>query len=110
MTGEPITTADELAGNNRVEVKIGKKHFNLVTIAGGIAFSDSMIVMSHFKDISFQGSEEQLKISVWPVHRRKINEKSTMHGHFLLLADAPDAGRVLKYARNQELLLKPGNL
>ncbi|HZK30166.1 MAG TPA: DUF362 domain-containing protein [Methanoregula sp.] len=49
VTGAPIIIADGLLGKNVVPVKIGKKHFDTVTIAGDIARSDSMIVMSHFK-------------------------------------------------------------
>src|SRR4030042_6387915 len=49
VTGAPIIMADGLLGKNVVPVKIGKKHFDTVTIAGDIARSDSMIVMSHFK-------------------------------------------------------------
>jgi len=49
VTGAPIIIADGLFGKNVAEVKIEKKHFNTVTIAGDIALADSMIVMSHFK-------------------------------------------------------------
>jgi uncharacterized Fe-S center protein len=49
VTGAPIIIADGLFGKNVVQVKIEKKHFNSVSIAGDIALSDSMIVMSHFK-------------------------------------------------------------
>ena len=49
VTGAPIIIADGLFGKNVAQVKIEKKHFNTVTIAGDIALADSMIVMSHFK-------------------------------------------------------------
>jgi uncharacterized protein len=49
VTGAPIIIADGLFGKNVAQVTIGKQHFNTVTIAGDIALSDSMIVMSHFK-------------------------------------------------------------
>ena len=49
VTGAPIIIADGLSGKNVAQVKIGKKHFDTVSIAGDIARSDSMIVMSHFK-------------------------------------------------------------
>ena len=49
VTGAPIIIADGLFGKNVVQVKIERKHFNTVTIAGDIALADSMIVMSHFK-------------------------------------------------------------
>jgi uncharacterized Fe-S center protein len=49
VTGAPIIIADGLLGKNRIRVKIKKKHFDSVIIAGDIALTDSMIVMSHFK-------------------------------------------------------------
>jgi len=49
VTGAPIIIADGLCGKNVCQVKIEKKHFDSVFIAGDIALSDSMIVMSHFK-------------------------------------------------------------
>jgi uncharacterized Fe-S center protein len=49
VTGAPVIIADGLKGKNVAQVKIGKKHFNTVAIAGDIARADSMIVMSHFK-------------------------------------------------------------
>jgi hypothetical protein len=49
VTGAPIIIADGLFGKNVSQVKIEKKHFNTVSIAGDIALADSMIVMSHFK-------------------------------------------------------------
>jgi uncharacterized Fe-S center protein len=49
VTGAPIIIADGLFGKNVAQVKIEKKHFNTVSIAGDIALADSMIVMSHFK-------------------------------------------------------------
>jgi uncharacterized Fe-S center protein len=49
VTGAPIIIADGLFGKNVARVKIEKKHFNTVSIAGDIALADSMIVMSHFK-------------------------------------------------------------
>ncbi len=49
VTGAPIIIADGLFGKNVAQVKIDKKHFNTVTIAGDIALADSMIVLSHFK-------------------------------------------------------------
>jgi len=49
VTGAPVIIADGLFGKNVAVVKIEKKHFNTVSIAGDIILSDSMIVMSHFK-------------------------------------------------------------
>jgi uncharacterized Fe-S center protein len=49
VTGAPIIIADGLCGMNVTQVKIEKNHFNTISIAGDIALSDSMIVMSHFK-------------------------------------------------------------
>jgi hypothetical protein len=49
VTGAPVIIADGLKGKNVAQVKIEKKHFNTVAIAGDIVRADSMIVMSHFK-------------------------------------------------------------
>lgn len=49
VTGAPVIIADGLNGKNHTRVKINKKHFNDVVIAGDIAAADSLIVLSHFK-------------------------------------------------------------
>ena len=49
VTGAPIIIADGLFGKNVAQVKIEKRHFDTVSIAGDISLADSMIVMSHFK-------------------------------------------------------------
>jgi len=61
VTGAPVIIADGLFGKNVAPVKIGKKHFDTVTIAGDIAYSDSMIVMSHFKGHIVSGFGGALK-------------------------------------------------
>ncbi len=61
VTGAPIIIADGLSGKNVASVKIEKKHFDTVTIAGDIALSDSMIVMSHFKGHIVSGFGGALK-------------------------------------------------
>lgn len=49
VAGAPVIIADGLTGKNSRRVLIQKKHFTEVLIAGDIADSDSMIVLSHFK-------------------------------------------------------------
>jgi len=49
VTGAPVIIADGLNGKNIRMVKIQKKHFTEVNIAGDIVSADSMIVLSHFK-------------------------------------------------------------
>lgn len=49
VTGAPIIIADGLFGRNVRKVRINKKHFRTVTIAGDISLADSMIVLTHFK-------------------------------------------------------------
>jgi len=55
VTGAPVIIADGLFGKNVAQVKIEKKHFTTVSIAGDIVLSDSMIVMSHFKGHTVAG-------------------------------------------------------
>jgi uncharacterized protein len=49
VAGAPAIIADGLQGQNFREVKIDRKHFQSVMIAGEVASADSMIVVSHFK-------------------------------------------------------------
>jgi uncharacterized Fe-S center protein len=49
VTGAPVIIADGLFGMNVRKVRIDKKHFRTVMIAGDIALADSMIVLTHFK-------------------------------------------------------------
>jgi len=49
VAGAPVIIADGLTGKNIRWVKIQKKHFGELAIAGDIAAADSMIVLSHFK-------------------------------------------------------------
>ncbi len=49
VTGAPLIIADGLRGDYYREVRIDGRHFKSVKIAGEIAASDSMIVVSHFK-------------------------------------------------------------
>jgi uncharacterized Fe-S center protein len=48
VAGAPIIIADGLRSGHASEVKVGKKHFDRVFIAGDIAQADSMVVVSHF--------------------------------------------------------------
>jgi uncharacterized Fe-S center protein len=49
VAGAPAIIADGLRGDFYREIPVSGKHFHKVKIAGEIAFSDSMIVVSHFK-------------------------------------------------------------
>jgi uncharacterized Fe-S center protein len=49
VVGAPVIIADGLKSQSFSEVKIDKKHFKSVKIAGDIASADSLIVLSHFK-------------------------------------------------------------
>lgn len=49
VTGSPLIIADGLKSDYYREVRINGKHFQSVKIAGEIAASDGMIVVSHFK-------------------------------------------------------------
>jgi 2-oxoacid:acceptor oxidoreductase delta subunit (pyruvate/2-ketoisovalerate family) len=49
VAGAPVIIADGLKSDNYREVKIDKRHFQKVKIAGEIASCDSLIVVSHFK-------------------------------------------------------------
>ena len=49
VTGAPLIISDGLKSDNIKEVRIGKKHFSSVKLAGDIVAADSMIVMTHFK-------------------------------------------------------------
>jgi uncharacterized Fe-S center protein len=55
VTGAPIIVADGLSGRNVRKVRIDKKHFRSVTIAGDIALADSIIVLTHFKGHAVAG-------------------------------------------------------
>ena len=62
VTGAPIIIADGLSKKKNVaKVKIDKKHFASVAIAGDIAAADSMIVLSHFKGHNVAGFGGALK-------------------------------------------------
>jgi len=49
VAGAPVIIADGLSGTNITQVAIRGKHFKRVAIAGDIAASQSMVVMTHFK-------------------------------------------------------------
>ena len=55
VVGAPLIIADGLNSKDSIEVKINKKHFENVKIAGDIFESDSMIVLSHFKGHEMAG-------------------------------------------------------
>lgn len=47
QTGAPFLPADGLSGEEAVEVEVGGKHFDGVSIAAGIARARSLVVLSH---------------------------------------------------------------
>ncbi len=49
VAGAPVIIADGLNSDHYCEIKIDRKHFESVKVAGEIAAADSMIVVSHFK-------------------------------------------------------------
>jgi uncharacterized protein len=49
VAGAPVIIADGLNGKNIRKVRISKRHFDEVSIAGDIAAADSLLVLSHFK-------------------------------------------------------------
>ncbi|MGL5756186.1 MAG: DUF362 domain-containing protein [Paraclostridium sp.] len=61
VVNAPIVIADGLYSRNSVDVKIDKKHFDIVKIGGEIYNSSAMIVMSHFKGHEMAGFGGSLK-------------------------------------------------
>ena len=61
VVNAPIIIADGLYSRNSVDVKIDKKHFDIVKIGGEIHNSSAMIVMSHFKGHEMAGFGGALK-------------------------------------------------
>ena len=59
--GCPIIIADGLRGNAETEVEINLKHFEKVTIARDIYYSDSFIFLNHFKGHEVTGFGGALK-------------------------------------------------
>jgi hypothetical protein len=49
FSGLPIIIADGLRGESGVQVQVNLPHLKEVSVASGIYYSDSMIVISHFK-------------------------------------------------------------
>jgi uncharacterized protein len=55
VVGAPVIIADGLRSGYVAEVKVGRRHFDRVFIAGDIARADSMVVISHFKGHDLTG-------------------------------------------------------
>ncbi|MBN1823235.1 MAG: DUF362 domain-containing protein [Endomicrobiales bacterium] len=53
--GCPVIIADGLRGNAGHDVQIGLKHFKKVSIANSVHYSDSILLMSHFKGHEITG-------------------------------------------------------
>jgi uncharacterized Fe-S center protein len=70
VVGAPVIIADGLRGDHAAEVKVGRRHFGRVKIAGDIARADSMVVVSHFKGhmlAGFGGAIKNLAMGCAPV-------------------------------------------
>lgn len=82
VVGAPIIIADGLRGGHFAEVKVGKKHFDRVFIAGDIARADSMVVISHFTghDLAgFGGAIKNLAMGCAPaMGKREMHQAHTM--------------------------------
>jgi uncharacterized Fe-S center protein len=79
VVGAPVIIADGLCGKNVARVKIDKKHFEKVSIAGDIVASDSMIVMSHFKGhevAGFGGAIKNLGMGCAPPEGKRAQHKA----------------------------------
>jgi len=79
VVGAPVIIADGLCGKNVAQVKIDKKHFATVSIAGDIVAADSMIVMSHFKGhevAGFGGAIKNLAMGCAPPEGKRAQHKA----------------------------------
>ncbi len=79
VVGAPVIIADGLCGKNVAQVKIDKKHFDTVSIAGDIVAADSMIVMSHFKGhevAGFGGAIKNLAMGCAPPEGKRAQHKA----------------------------------
>ncbi|MDP1551493.1 MAG: DUF362 domain-containing protein [Methanobacteriaceae archaeon] len=61
VVGAPLIIADGLTSENEEIVEINQKHFKKVKIAGDLAKSTSMVVVSHFKGHGLSGFGGALK-------------------------------------------------
>ncbi len=82
VAGAPVIIADGLRGGHVTEVKIGKKHFDRVYIAGDIALADSLVVVTHFKGhmlAGFGGAIKNLAMGCAPPQgKREMHRAHTM--------------------------------
>jgi uncharacterized protein len=79
VVGAPVIIADGLCGKNVAHVKIGRKHFDTVSIAGDIVAADSMIVMSHFKAhevAGFGGAIKNLAMGCAPPEGKRAQHQA----------------------------------
>jgi len=79
VAGAPVIIADGLNGGNIRRVKIGKKHFSEVSIAGDIAAADSLIVLSHFKGhivSGFGGAVKNLAMGCAPPEGKRAQHNA----------------------------------
>jgi uncharacterized Fe-S center protein len=86
VTGAPVIIADGLFGRNVRKVRIDKKHFRTVTIAGDIALADSMIVLTHFKGhivAGFGGAIKNLAMGCAP----PVGKREQHNAHPFVIAE-----------------------
>ncbi|MDK2975418.1 MAG: uncharacterized protein PWP08_1789 [Methanofollis sp.] len=79
VVGAPVIIADGLCGKNVAHVKIGRKHFDTVSIAGDIVAADSMIVLSHFKGhevAGFGGAIKNLAMGCAPPEGKRAQHQT----------------------------------
>lgn len=79
VVNAPIVIADGIVSKDSVEVKINKMHFDNVKISSNIYYSDSMIVMSHFKghDLAgFGGAIKNLAMGCAPAAGKQLQHST----------------------------------
>jgi len=59
--GCPVIIADGLRGNSGVNVQVGLKHFQKVSVSNAVHYCDSLVLMSHFKGHEITGFGGALK-------------------------------------------------
>ncbi|MDD1669782.1 MAG: DUF362 domain-containing protein, partial [Methanomicrobiales archaeon] len=79
VTGAPIIIADGLRSGHFTEVRVGKKHFERVLIAGDIALADSMMVITHFTghdQAGFGGAIKNLAMGCAPARGKQEQHRA----------------------------------
>jgi uncharacterized Fe-S center protein len=79
VVNAPIIIADGLLSKDSVEVEVNKKHFAQVKISSNIYYSDSMIVLSHFKGhglTGFGGAIKNLAMGCAPAAGKQLQHST----------------------------------